>query len=117
MFLPTRDEKGNSLYTQVDAASVVNGVCTASTTSTVTNPVNPNPPSCLTGAQQHCARQLILPSRKSSWATPGSRACRSASASTGIRRSVPSGSTFAKVLLKREGDDTKAFTFNVGTQF
>jgi outer membrane protein insertion porin family len=24
---------------------------------------------------------------------------------------------FAKVLLKREGDDTKSFTFNVGTQF
>jgi outer membrane protein insertion porin family len=24
---------------------------------------------------------------------------------------------FAKVLMKQEGDDTKAFTFNVGTQF
>ena len=24
---------------------------------------------------------------------------------------------FAKVLLKRDGDDTKSFTFNVGTQF
>ena len=24
---------------------------------------------------------------------------------------------FSKVLLKRDGDDTKAFTFNVGTQF
>ena len=24
---------------------------------------------------------------------------------------------FAKVLIKQEGDDTKAFTFNVGTQF
>jgi len=24
---------------------------------------------------------------------------------------------FAKVLVKQEGDDTKAFTFNVGTQF
>ena len=24
---------------------------------------------------------------------------------------------FAKVLLKEEGDDTKAFNFNVGTQF
>ena len=24
---------------------------------------------------------------------------------------------FAKVLLKAEGDDTKAFSFNVGTQF
>ena len=24
---------------------------------------------------------------------------------------------FSRVLLKREGDDTKAFTFNVGTQF
>ena len=24
---------------------------------------------------------------------------------------------FAKVLMKQKGDDTKAFTFNVGTQF
>ena len=46
-----------------------------------------------------------------------SRACRSASASTGFRRSARCGIDLAKALLKQKGDDTKLFSFNVGTQF
>ena len=54
-------------------------------------------------------------SRKCSSAIRPSLACRSASASTGFRRSGRCGIDIAKALLKQKGDDTKLFSFNVGT--
>src|SRR5690606_37505813 len=47
IFLPFRDASGNALYSQVDAATVQDGVCIATAFSTVTTPINPNPPACL----------------------------------------------------------------------
>jgi outer membrane protein insertion porin family len=116
IFLPTRDQEGRPLFTQIDTATVVDGVCTAGTTSTVTNPVNPNPPSCLTSAvnsaigNNFAFREVYL---GDTWKPR-------LSIGIGVNWNSPFGPfriDFSKVLLKREGDDTKAFTFNVGTQF
>jgi len=116
-FIPQRDASGNPLYTQVDAASVVNNVCTASMTSTVTNPINPNPPACLT-SNTNTAIGSSIPAFKEffygdSWKPR-------VSIGVGVNWNSPFGPfriDFAKVLMKQKGDDTKAFTFNVGTQF
>ena len=119
VFYPARDANGNPLYTQVDAASVdaTTGVCTATSTSTVTNPVNPNPPACLTsanntaqGTNSGAFREVFL----------GDTAKPRLSVGIGVNWKSPFGPfriDFAKVLLKQKGDDTKAFSFNVGTQF
>ncbi|MCB2048589.1 MAG: outer membrane protein assembly factor BamA [Novosphingobium sp.] len=119
-FLPTRDADGNALYTQIDAASVVNDVCTASATSTVTSPTNPNTLECLPAgaiAGQNSAignnfafREVFLGDTWKPRLAVG----------IGVNWNSPFGPfriDFSKVLLKREGDDTKSFTFNVGTQF
>jgi outer membrane protein insertion porin family len=116
VFLPTRDEEGRALFTQIDTASLVNGVCTASATSTVTNPINPNPPACLTSpnntalGNNFAFREVYLGDTWKPRLAVG----------IGVNWNSPFGPfriDFSKVLLKREGDDTKAFTFNVGTQF
>ncbi|MCA1661128.1 MAG: outer membrane protein assembly factor BamA [Novosphingobium sp.] len=116
-FLPTRDASGNPLFNQVDMASVVNGVCTASATSVVTNPVNPMPPSCLTSANNTAIGTTIPPFQEvflgDTWKPR-------VSIGVGVNWNSPFGPfriDFAHVLKKYEGDDTKRFTFNVGTQF
>jgi outer membrane protein insertion porin family len=120
VFLPTRDEQGRSLYTQVDTASLVNGVCTVGTSSTVTNPTNTNNLACLpTGitagvntalGNSFAFREVYLGDTWKPRLAIG----------VGVNWNSPFGPfriDFSRVLLKREGDDTKAFTFNVGTQF
>ena len=119
-FLPTRDADGNALYTQIDAASLVNDVCTVSASSTVTSPDNPNSLACLpTGiiagkntaiGNNFAFREVFL---GDTWKPR-------VSIGIGVNWNSPFGPfriDFSKVLLKREGDDTKSFTFNVGTQF
>ena len=116
IFLPTRDEQGRALYTQVDTASVVDGNCVPSATSTVTNPVNPNPPSCLTSPNNTALGNSFAFKEVYLGDTWKPRV----SIGVGVNWNSPFGPfriDFSKVLLKREGDDTKAFTFNVGTQF
>ncbi|GGC41795.1 outer membrane protein assembly factor BamA [Novosphingobium marinum] len=114
VFIPTRDSDGNQLYTQIDA---VNDECVATKTSTTTNPNNPTPPSCLTDPANTPIGSSIGPFREfflgDTWKPR-------VSVGIGVNWNSPFGPfriDFAKVLLKREGDDTKTFTFNVGTQF
>lgn len=117
IFIPSRDQSGAALYTQIDTASLVNGICTPGTTSTVTTPTNPNPPSCLTSASNQALGNTISPFQEIYLGdTPKPRI----SIGIGVNWNSPFGPfriDFAKVLMKAPGDDTKSFTFNVGTQF
>jgi len=117
IFMPSRDTNGNALYTQVDAASLVAGICTATASSTVTSPTNPNPPSCLTSAANTPLGSSIPPFRER---FVGNSPKPRISVGIGVNWNSPFGPfriDFAHALTKVEGDDTKSFTFNVGTQF
>jgi outer membrane protein insertion porin family len=114
--IPIRDVNGNQLYTQVDAAEVRDGVCVPTGTSSVTNPVNPNPPACL-ASNLNTAQANVFRFRErflgDTWKPR-------IAVGIGVNWNSPFGPfriDFSKVLLKQEGDDTKSFTFNVGTQF
>ena len=91
---------------------------TGTTGLTVFTSTQPIAASTTTAARRwgaiHSAPQA---SRNSFWAIRPSRAFRSASASTGFRRSGRLRLDLAKALLKQKGDDTKLFSFNVGTSF
>jgi outer membrane protein insertion porin family len=119
IFVPTRDTAGNRLYTQINAAELVNNVCTATQVAQVTNPVNPNPPACLgTGTVNNTALGSTIPPFKEVF--KGNSASPRLSVGIGFNWNSPFGPfrlDFAHVLLKKDGDDTKTFTFNVGTQF
>jgi outer membrane protein insertion porin family len=127
-FIPQKDPTtGEPLYTQINVATLVTPtggttpVCTAGTAdgdvTVVTNPVNPNPPACLTSANNAPIGQTSLGFREvflgDTWKPR-------LSIGIGVNWNSPFGPyriDFAKVLLKQKGDDTKAFSFNVGTQF
>lgn len=118
ILIPFRDADGNALYSQVDAAALdANGNCVVSATSTVTNPINPSPPACLASANNTALGNTIDPFVEEYVGdTPAPRIA----IGVGVNWNSPFGPfriDFAHVLLKQEGDDTKAFTFNVGTQF
>jgi outer membrane protein insertion porin family len=120
VFLATRNADGQPLFTQIDAASVVNGVCTASATSTVTSPNNPRTLTCLpTGTTAGVNTALgnnVAFAERYFGDSPKPRVA----IGIGVNWNSPFGPfriDFAKVLLKAKGDDTKPFTFNVGTQF
>jgi outer membrane protein insertion porin family len=120
-FIPQRDASGNPLYTQINQASLVNGVCTVGTDpsaiSTVTNPINPNPPACLASAN-NTAQGQNLPAFVEEYY--GNSAMPRLSIGAGVNWNSPFGPLridFAYPLLKRKGDQTKLFSFNVGTQF
>ena len=124
---PIRDASGNALYTQVNVATLVTPtgggtpICTPGTNAgdvtTVTNPINPNPPSCLAGNQNSPLTSNIGPFREIFLGdSPQPRI----SVGIGVNWNSPFGPfriDFAHVLMKQPGDDTKRFTFNVGTQF
>jgi outer membrane protein insertion porin family len=84
--------------------------------STVTNPINPTPPSCLASANNtaigttYAFREFF---QGNTWKPR-------IAVGIGFNWNSPFGPfrlDFAKTLLQHEGDDTKTFTFNVGTQF
>jgi outer membrane protein insertion porin family len=112
--IPERNDAGQALYTQVDA---VDASCSATSVSVVTNPTNPTPPACL-GTNANTARgSTISPFQEffvgDTWKPR-------VAIGIGVNWNSPFGPfriNFSKVLLKQEGDDTKAFNFNVGTQF
>ena len=117
-FVSERDPTGAQLYTQIDAAALdSSNVCVPSASSIVTNPVNPTPPACLTssaniarGATRQGFRETFL----------GDSAKPRIAVGFGVNWKSPFGPfriDVAHVLLKEKGDDTKTFTFNVGTQF
>jgi outer membrane protein insertion porin family len=116
-FLPSRDTSGNALYTQIDTADDSSGTCTATKTSTVTNPVNPNPPACLTSPNNTALGTTIPPFVEDYY---GNSPMPRVSIGAGVNWNSPFGPLridFAYPLLKRKGDQTKLFSFNVGTQF
>lgn len=108
IFVPSRDANGNQLYTQVDMRDAA-GNPTA--TSIVTNPTSP------TGVANTAIGSTIPPFVEEFL---GDSAKPRLSIGIGVNWNSPFGPfriDFAKALLKEKGDDTKAFTFNVGTQF
>lgn len=117
LFFPTRNSSGLPLYTQIDAAALVGTVCTPSAISSVTNPVNPTPPTCLTSANNTPQGSFYPPFKDFFY---GNTIKPRISIGIGVNWNSPFGPfriDFAKTLLKAEGDDTKSFSFNVGTQF
>ncbi|MCB2089258.1 MAG: outer membrane protein assembly factor BamA, partial [Sphingomonadaceae bacterium] len=118
-FVPQRDGDGNALYTQINDASLnTDGQCVVASggTSTVTDPVNPNPPSCLSTADNSPLGQTF----RFKEVFLGNSAKPRLSIGIGVNWNSPFGPfriDFAHTLLKELGDDTKRFTFNVGTQF
>jgi outer membrane protein insertion porin family len=126
-FIPTRDSSGNALYTQINVATLVTptgggtAVCTPGTAqgdiTTVTNPINPNPPACLASAT-NTALGRTLPAFKEEFY--GNSMMPRLSIGAGVNWNSPFGPLridFAYPLLKKKGDQTKLFSFNVGTQF
>ncbi len=117
VFLPTRNSDGDPLFTQIDEAELdADGVCVATATSNVTNEENPNPPACLTSNVNQALGSSFAFREEFLGDTWKPRV----SVGVGVNWNSPFGPfriDFSKVILKREGDDTKAFTFNVGTQF
>jgi outer membrane protein insertion porin family len=122
-FINSRDNSGNKLYTQINTAEVdaTSGLCQARTASQVTSETNPNTLSCLPAGiiagQNSAIGQNVLPFIEDFLGnSPKPRI----SVGIGVNWNSPFGPfriDFAKTLLKVDGDNTKSFTFNVGTQF
>ncbi|MEO5599138.1 MAG: outer membrane protein assembly factor BamA [Novosphingobium sp.] len=113
VFIPTRDSTGAALYTQVDALNADNSI---KTTSTVTSQTNPNPPSATYA--NNTAQGKSIPAFREEYF--GDSWKPRIAVGIGFNWNSPFGPfriDFAKTLLKQEGDQTKSFTFNVGTQF
>jgi outer membrane protein insertion porin family len=123
IFIAKRDASGKALYTQIDAADLrtpqggTTAVCTPTATSEVTNPVNPNPPACLTSANNVALGSSLPPFTEEFY---GDSAKPRVAVGLGVNWNSPFGPfriNFAYALLKEPGDDAKRFSFNVGTQF
>ncbi len=113
IFVAQRDASGNALFNQIDA---VDASCVATTTITTTSAINLAPPACLTSANNTA---LGSPTYFREFFFGDSIKPR-VSVGIGFNWRSPFGPfriDFAKTLLKQPGDDTKSFTFNVGTQF
>lgn len=119
-FLATHDSSGNALYTQITAATdtstAANCTATATATTTTTIAINPAPVGSCTAANTAIGN-TIQPFREFYFnSTPKPRL----SVGVGFNWNSPFGPfriDFAKTLLKQDGDNTKSFSFNVGTQF
>jgi outer membrane protein insertion porin family len=117
IFIPTRDAQGNALYTQITGANVVNTVCTVTSSAIVTNPVNPSPPACLPSANNSPIGSSLPPFVEEFY---GDTWKPRVSIGIGVNWNSPFGPfriNLAYPLVSYEGDDTKRFSFNVGTQF
>ena len=121
-FIASRDGTGAALYTQIDAASFSTAptpVCTPTAVSTVTSATNSAPPSCFGVASlANTAIGSTVPPFQEIFV--GNSPKPRISVGIGVNWNSPFGPfriDFAKTLLKVKGDNTKSFTFNVGTQF
>jgi outer membrane protein insertion porin family len=114
-FIPQRDPTtGQQLYTQITA---VDSSCAATSSVTTTSPTNPSAPACL-GTTNNTALGTNVPAFKEFFV--GNTWRPRLAVGFGVNWNSPFGPfriDVAKVLLKQDGDDTKTFTFNVGTQF
>ena len=126
IFIPSRDASGNALYQQVDTVTQTTNTdgttsCTIATVSQVTSPTSsvvlPCVPTGLTAGVNTALGSSVAPFQE---IFQGNSPRPRVSIGIGVNWNSPFGPfriDFAKVLLKRPGDDTKSFTFNVGTQF
>ena len=115
--IQSRDSAGNLQYQQIDAVDNSAGLCTPTASSIVTTPTNPTPPdACVTGVNTAFGNTIPPFTEEflgNSWKPR-------LAVGVGFNWNSPFGPfriDFAKVLLKRPGDDIKSFTFNVGTSF
>jgi outer membrane protein insertion porin family len=117
-FIETRNSSGQALYTQIDTATTnTDGTCNITAVSTVTSAVNPNPPACL-ASPTNTPIGRTLPAFKEEFY--GNSVMPRLSIGAGVNWNSPFGPLridFAYPLLKKKGDQTKLFSFNVGTQF
>ncbi len=115
--IQSRDLDGNLQYSQIDAVDNSAGLCTPTATSVVIVANNPTPPNaCVTGVNTAFGTTIAPFQEEFLGNTWKPRLA----IGVGFNWRSPFGPfriDFAHVLLKREGDDTKSFTFNVGTQF
>ncbi|WP_234029162.1 outer membrane protein assembly factor BamA [Aurantiacibacter spongiae] len=107
LFIPQRDGDGNALYSQAvlgDDGQVIDNILT-------TNPISP------TGTENTPIGRRLPPfTEEFVGDTPSPRV----SVGIGINWNSPFGPfriDIATALLKERGDETKTFSFNVGTQF
>ena len=122
-FIPSRDSvSGLPLYSQIDTTAInaTSGACEITATSTVTSATNTNTfvciPTNLTPSINTALGSSIAFREDYFGNSPKPRI----SIGIGVNWNSPFGPfriDFAKTLLKVDGDDTKSFTFNVGTQF
>ncbi len=106
--IPIRDDDGNQLYTQIDERDDEGNPTQTSVT------INPTAPD---GTPNVAQATTISPFVEEFLGdTPKPRV----SIGFGVNWNSPFGPLrldFAKAILKEDGDDTKLFSFNVGTQF
>jgi outer membrane protein insertion porin family len=130
VFIASRDTTGAPLYLQVNTAALTGTTCNATSTSNVTSPTNTiplrdatnnSPLQCLPSGVtlfNNTALGSNYPAFQETFL--GNSPKPRVSIGIGVNWNSPFGPfriDFARTLLKVEGDDTKAFTFNVGTQF
>jgi outer membrane protein insertion porin family len=122
VFIATRDRTtGAPLYFQVNTVTQTATTCTIATSSQVPDATNTIVLPCLpTGVTQgvNTALGQTYPAFVEEFL--GNSPKPRVSIGIGVNWNSPFGPfriDFAKTLLKVKGDDTKAFTFNVGTQF
>jgi outer membrane protein insertion porin family len=123
--IPLLDTNGNRLYTQIDTTAVnsTSSLCEVTASSSTTNATNTNTFACvptgITNPNTNIGqiRQTVPAFQEyyfgNSWKPR-------VSIGIGFNWNSPFGPfriDFAKTLLKQDGDTTKSFTFNVGTQF
>ena len=112
--IPIRDAAGNLQYLQVNALNA-DGTIDTTKNTIVTSPTNPNPP-----APQYANNTLQAQTYRFVEEFLGNTWKPRVAIGIGVNWNSPFGPfriDFSKVLLKQPGDDTKSFTFNVGTQF
>jgi len=117
LFIPSKDADGNALYTQITAVDNSGGQCVPTATTTTTSPTNTSPPDACVAAANIAIGNTIPPYVEQFY---GNTWKPRLSIGIGFNWNSPFGPfriDFAKALLKQPGDDTKTFTFNVGTQF
>ena len=116
LFIPQRNSSGLPLYTQIDNATVNAGGTCSGTAVAVTNPVNPAP-GCLANSANAAIGTQLPPFQEEFY---GNSAKPRLSIGIGVNWNSPFGPfriDIAHALLSAKGDQTKLFSFNVGTQF
>lgn len=113
---------GLPLYSQLDSAQIdaTSGECREGTRSTVTSPSNSIALSCVPVGVTPGVNSALGQTLAFREVFSGNTWKPRLAVGIGFNWNSPFGPfriDFAKVLLKRDDDDTKTFTFNVGTQF